>query len=84
MVNHETNERFSDNLEIPQENPIGEKGGGLKYILAGLNAERVLIAAERIGNGYWFVYRVTKYAKDRNVFGRPIGRIRRAVPDRGH
>jgi acyl-CoA dehydrogenase len=73
MVNHETNELFFDNLEIPSENLIGEEGRGFKYILDGLNAERVLIAAECIGDGYWFVDRVTKYAKDRNVFGRPIG-----------
>ena len=73
MVNHETNELFFDNLEIPAENLIGEESKGFKYILDGLNAERVLIAAECIGDGYWFVDRVTKYAKDRNVFGRPIG-----------
>ena len=73
MVNHETNELFFDNLEIPAENLIGEEGKGFKYILDGLNAERTLIAAECIGDGYWFVDRVTKYAKDRNVFGRPIG-----------
>jgi acyl-CoA dehydrogenase len=73
MVNHETNELFIDNLEIPAENLIGEEGKGFKYILDGLNAERTLIAAECIGDGYWFVDRVTKYAKDRNVFGRPIG-----------
>jgi acyl-CoA dehydrogenase len=73
MVNHETNELFFDNLEIPVENLIGEEGKGFKYILDGLNAERVLIAAECIGDGYWFVDRVTQYAKERNVFGRPIG-----------
>ena len=73
MVNHETNELFFDNLEIPAENLIGEEGQGFKYILTGLNAERVLIAAECIGDGYWFTERVTKYAKERNVFGRPIG-----------
>ena len=73
MVNHETNELFFDNLEIPAENLIGEESKGFKYIFDGLNAERVLIAAECIGDGYWFVDRVTKYAKDRNVFGRPIG-----------
>jgi acyl-CoA dehydrogenase len=73
MVNHETNELFFDNLEIPAGNLIGEEGKGFKYILDGLNAERVLIAAECIGDGYWFVDRVTQYAKDRNVFGRPIG-----------
>ena len=73
MVNHETNELFFDNLEIPAENLIGEEGKGFKYILDGLNAERALIAAECIGDGYWFVDRITKYVKDRIVFGRPIG-----------
>ena len=73
MVNHETNELFFDNLEIPAENLIGEEGKGFKYILDGLNAERTLIAAECIGDGYWFIDRVTKYVKDRIVFGRPIG-----------
>ncbi|TNF18160.1 MAG: acyl-CoA dehydrogenase [Rhodobacteraceae bacterium] len=73
MVNHETNELFFDNLEIPEENLIGEEGKGFKYILTGLNAERTLIASECIGDGYWFTDRVTEYAKDRVVFGRPIG-----------
>jgi acyl-CoA dehydrogenase len=73
MVNHETNELFFENLEIPAENLIGEEGQGFKYILDGLNAERTLIAAECIGDGYWFVDRVTRYVKDRVVFGRPIG-----------
>jgi acyl-CoA dehydrogenase len=73
MVNHETNELFFDNLEIPARNLIGEEGKGFRYILDGLNAERTLIAAECIGDGYWFVERVAKYAKDRIVFGRPIG-----------
>jgi acyl-CoA dehydrogenase len=73
MVNHETNELFFDNLEIPAENLIGEEGEGFKYILDGLNAERTLIAAECIGDGHWFVDRVTRYAKDRVVFGRAIG-----------
>ena len=73
MVNHETNELFFENLEIPVENLIGEEGQGFKYILDGLNAERTLIAAECIGDGYWFIDRVTKYVKDRVVFGRPIG-----------
>ena len=73
MVNHETNELFFDNLEIPAENLIGEEGKGFKYILDGLNAERTLIAAECIGDGYWFIDRVTKYVKERVVFGRPIG-----------
>ncbi|TFV92667.1 acyl-CoA dehydrogenase [Oxalobacteraceae bacterium OM1] len=73
MVNHETNELFFDNLEIPAENLIGEEGKGFKYILDGLNAERTLIAAECIGDGYWFIDKVTQYAKERVVFGRPIG-----------
>ncbi len=73
MVNHETNELFFENLEIPAENLIGEEGKGFKYILDGLNAERTLIAAECIGDGYWFIDRVTKYAGERIVFGRPIG-----------
>ncbi|PFH20320.1 MULTISPECIES: acyl-CoA dehydrogenase family protein [Burkholderia] len=73
MVNHETNELFFDNLEIPAENLIGEEGQGFKYILDGLNAERTLIAAECIGDGYWFVDKVSQYVKDRVVFGRPIG-----------
>jgi acyl-CoA dehydrogenase len=73
MVNHETNELFFDNLEIPAENLIGEEGKGFRYILDGLNAERALIAAECIGDGYWFVDRVSAYVKDRVVFGRPIG-----------
>jgi len=73
MVNHETNELFFENLEIPAENLIGEEGKGFKYILDGLNAERTLIAAECIGDGYWFIDRVTHYVKERTVFGRPIG-----------
>ncbi|MGA3948862.1 acyl-CoA dehydrogenase family protein [Ralstonia nicotianae] len=73
MVNHETNELFFDNLEIPAENLIGEEGKGFKYILDGLNAERTLIAAECIGDGYWFIDKVTKYVNERVVFGRPIG-----------
>jgi len=73
MVNHETNELFFDNLEIPEENLIGEEGKGFKYILTGLNAERTLIAAECIGDGYWFTEKICKYASERNVFGRPIG-----------
>lgn len=73
MVNHETNELFFDDLEIPAENLIGKEGQGFKYILTGLNAERALIAAECIGDGYWFIDRVTAYTKERTVFGRPIG-----------
>ena len=74
MVNHETNEIFIDNLEIPVENRIGEEGKGLKYILDGLNAERILIAAECVGDGYWFVEKATNYANNRVVFDRPIGK----------
>ena len=74
MVNHETNELFFDNLEIPVENLIGEEGRGFKYILDGLNAERTLIAAECIGDGYWFIERATRYANERVVFDRPIGK----------
>ncbi|MGF6274691.1 acyl-CoA dehydrogenase [Massilia sp. UYP11] len=73
MVNHETNELFFENLEIPVENLIGEEGKGFKYILDGLNAERTLIAAECIGDGYWFIDKVTRYVNERVVFGRPIG-----------
>jgi len=73
MVNHETSELFFENLEIPAENLIGDEGMGFRYILDGLNAERTLIAAECIGDGYWFIDRVTRYVKDRVVFGRPIG-----------
>ena len=73
MVNHETNELFFENLEIPVENLIGEEGKGFRYILDGLNAERALIAAECIGDGYWFIDKVTKYVNERIVFGRPIG-----------
>ncbi len=73
MVNHETNELFFDNLEIPAENLIGQEGRGFRYILDGLNAERTLIAAECVGDGYWFIDRVTRYATERVVFDRPIG-----------
>jgi acyl-CoA dehydrogenase len=73
MVNHETNEVFFDNLEIPAENLIGEEGQGFRYILDGLNAERTLIAAECIGDAYWFIDKARRYASDRIVFGRPIG-----------
>jgi acyl-CoA dehydrogenase len=73
MVNHETNELFFDNLEVPAENLIGEEGQGFRYILDGLNAERTLIAAECIGDGYWFIERAARYAGNRVVFDRPIG-----------
>ena len=73
MVNHETNELFFDNLEVPAENLVGEEGQGFRYILDGLNAERTLIAAECIGDGYWFIERAARYAGNRVVFDRPIG-----------
>jgi acyl-CoA dehydrogenase len=73
MVNHESAELFFENLEIPAENLIGAEGQGFRYLLDGLNAERTLIAAECIGDGYWFIDRVTAYVKDREVFGRPLG-----------
>ncbi|MFI8981809.1 acyl-CoA dehydrogenase family protein [Ectopseudomonas khazarica] len=73
MVNHETNELFFDNLEIPASSLIGEEGKGFRYILDGLNAERTLIAAECIGDGRWFIEKASQYARDRVVFGRPIG-----------
>ena len=73
MVNHETNELFFDNLEIPAENLIGEEGKGFRYILDGLNAERTLIAAECIGDGWWFLNRAAQYAGERIVLDRPIG-----------
>lgn len=74
MVNHETNELFFDNLEIPEENLLGVEGKGFRTILDGLNAERTLIAAECIGDGYWFIDRAARYANERVVFDRPIGR----------
>ena len=73
MVNHETNELFFDNLELPADSLIGEEGKGFRYILDGLNAERTLIAAECIGDGYWFIDKVTAYTNERVVFNRPIG-----------
>ena len=73
MVNHETNQVFIDNLEVPAENLIGEEGKGFRYILDGLNAERILIAAECVGDGFWFIDKSTKYASERVVFDRPIG-----------
>ena len=73
MVNHETSELFFDNFEVPAENLIGEEGKGFSYILDGMNAERVLIAAECVGDGYWFIEKARRYACDRIVFDRPIG-----------
>ncbi len=74
MVNHETNEVFFDGLELPADALIGEEGAGFRYILDGLNAERALIAAECIGDGYWFIDRAARYGSERIVFDRPIAR----------
>ena len=74
MVNHETNEVFFDNFEVPAGNLIGEEGKGFRYILDGMNAERILIAAECIGDGYWFIDKARQYANERIVFDRPIGK----------
>lgn len=73
MVNHETNELFFTDMEIPAGSLIGEEGKGFKYVLDGMNAERILIAAECVGDGRWFVDRAARYASERVVFGRPIG-----------
>jgi alkylation response protein AidB-like acyl-CoA dehydrogenase len=73
MVNHETNELLFDDLEVPVENRIGEEGRGFRYILSGLNAERILVASESLGDGLFFVERASRYATERSVFGRPIG-----------
>ncbi len=73
MLNHATTEVFFDDVEIPAENRIGEEGRGFRYILDGMNAERILIAAECIGDARWFVETASAYAKSRRVFGRPIG-----------
>jgi len=73
MMNHATTELFFDDLEIPADALVGEEGKGFRYLIDGLNAERILIAAECVGDGRWFIERAAKYAKDRVVFGRPIG-----------
>src|SRR4030088_788637 len=73
MLNHHTTELFIQDLEVPAENLIGEEGMGFRYIIDGWNAERILIAAESIGDGRWFVDRASRYASNRVVFGRPIG-----------
>lgn len=73
MMNHATTEIFFDDLRVPAENLIGEEGKGFRYILSGMNAERILIAAECIGDAKWFIEKATTYAKERSVFGRPIG-----------
>ena len=74
MMNHSTTEIFFDNMPVPKENLIGEEGKGFKYILSGMNAERILIAAECIGDAKWFINKSTKYSSERIVFGRPIGK----------
>jgi len=73
MINHHTTEVFLDGLEVPVEDRIGEEGEGFRYILDGMNAERILIAAECIGDGYYFIRKAAEYARERWVFGRPIG-----------
>jgi acyl-CoA dehydrogenase len=73
MMNHATTELFFDDLEVPVGTLVGEEGKGFRYLIDGLNAERILIAAECVGDGRWFIERATKYASDRVVFGRPIG-----------
>jgi acyl-CoA dehydrogenase len=73
MINHATTEVFFDNLEVPAENLVGEEGRGFRYILDGMNAERILIGAECIGDARWFIAKASVYAKERQVFGRPIG-----------
>jgi alkylation response protein AidB-like acyl-CoA dehydrogenase len=74
MMNHSTAEVFFDNVRVPAENLVGEEGKGFRYILSGMNAERILIAAECIGDAKWFIEKATDYAKERVVFDRPIGR----------
>src|SRR5204863_9527317 len=73
MINHHTNALFFDNVEVPAKNLIGQEGMGCRYIIDGWNAERILVAAEAIGDGRWFVDRSARYASEPNVFGRPIG-----------
>jgi hypothetical protein len=73
MINHGTTEVFFDNLRVPAEALIGEEGKGFRYILTGMNSERILIAAECIGDARWFIEKATNYARERKVFGRPIG-----------
>jgi alkylation response protein AidB-like acyl-CoA dehydrogenase len=73
MMNHATTEVFFDNMRIPADSLIGEEGKGFRYILSGMNAERILIAAECIGDAKWFIAKATAYARERVVFGRPIG-----------
>ncbi len=74
MINHNTTQVFFDDLRIPAENLIGEEGKGFRYILDGMNAERVLVASESLGDGRWFIEKAVAYANDRVVFGAPIGK----------
>jgi acyl-CoA dehydrogenase len=74
MVNHNTTEVFFESLRVPMENLIGEEGKGFRYILDSMNAERILVASEAIGDGRWFIEKASKYAGERTVFGQPIGR----------
>src|SRR5438309_4602416 len=73
MMNHATTEVFFTDMRVPAENLIGEEGKGFRYILSGMNAERILIASESVGDAKWFIAKATAYAKERVVFGRPIG-----------
>ncbi|WP_186417967.1 acyl-CoA dehydrogenase family protein [Bosea sp. CS1GBMeth4] len=73
MMNHATTEVFFDNVRVPAENLVGEEGKGFRYILSGMNAERILIAAECVGDAKWFIDKASTYARERQVFGRPIG-----------
>ncbi|MBN9550101.1 MAG: acyl-CoA/acyl-ACP dehydrogenase [Alphaproteobacteria bacterium] len=73
MMNHSTTEVFFDNVKVPVENLVGQEGKGFRYILSGMNAERILIAAECIGDAKWLIAKASAYARERNVFGRPIG-----------
>src|SRR6202007_2126940 len=73
MMNHSTTQIFFDNMRVPAQNLCGEEGKGFRYILSGMNAERILIASESIGDAKWFIKKATDYASERVVFGRPIG-----------
>jgi alkylation response protein AidB-like acyl-CoA dehydrogenase len=73
MMNHSTTEVFFDNMRVPGDNLVGEEGRGFRYILSGMNAERILIASECVGDAKWLIGRAAAYAKERSVFGKPIG-----------
>src|ERR1700694_1047953 len=73
MMNHATTQVFFDDMAVPAENLIGQEGNGFRYILSGMNAERILIAAECVGDAKWFIDKASAYARERVVFGRPIG-----------